>query len=93
MRKWLAGLLSSLGLPRIADRIYPHYSERMLIEQLDNGATHDVPETWSDERAHEMSPDCWCGPEFTLTQGATGPVYRHRKADRTPWHDGICVRL
>ncbi|MFB8031349.1 hypothetical protein [Streptomyces sp. NPDC055990] len=29
MRKWLAGWLSSLGYPKLADRIWPHYSERM----------------------------------------------------------------
>ena len=28
MRKWLAGLLSSLGCPGLADLLYPHYSER-----------------------------------------------------------------
>lgn len=42
MRKWLAGWLSTLGCPRLADRVWPHYSEWMRRQRNDGDPGIDI---------------------------------------------------
>jgi hypothetical protein len=49
------------------------------IIQRDVTEQHDVPETWSDERMHQLDSDCWCRPEVVRIVRDTDGTLRERQ--------------
>jgi hypothetical protein len=60
--------------------ISAHIRDTILSETvpLDETAVHSLPPTRSDERMHDLSGDCWCGPLVLSMSGVV--TVRHHKA-------------
>ena len=56
----------------------------MAIKRSGNGDQHHTPPTWSDERTHILTRDCWCNPEVEYEYGNPNALIAHRQA---PWSD------
>ena len=53
----------------------------MAVKRSGDGDQHHTPPTWSDERTHILTRNCWCNPEVEYEYGNPNALIAHHQDD------------